>query len=308
MSDSPVLLPIMVIGDLMLDVSENGDANRLSPEAPVVILQNPVATRSLGGAGNTAANTLSLGHPAIVVGAVGNDVDGEHCVNLISASGLESAVSRSDQIVTTVKTRFLARSHQIMRLDRETSDVPEQCRDQFMASLELHAHRIGALVISDYDKGAISERFAARAIAMARDAGIPVVVDSKKTAVRCFEGCTVIAPNHHEALRITGTADPERAAALIADQTRSAVLVTLGADGMLIFDEHGPHHIPSNARDVADVTGAGDTVTAALAVALAEGATVREAAIWANWAAAEAVAHSGTYAVPRAAIAVTLGG
>lgn len=308
MNDATTVLPIMVVGDLMLDVSEHGDANRLSPEAPVVILHNPVATRSLGGAGNTAANTLSLGHPTIVVGAIGTDVDGDHCERLIAASGLQSSVSRSDQMVTTVKTRFLARSQQIMRLDRESGDVPEWCRDQFMASLESYVGRIGALVISDYDKGAISQRFATWAIAVAGGAGVPVVVDSKKTDVRCFRGCTVIAPNHQEALRITGTDDLERAAALIAEQTQSAVLVTLGPDGMLISDDHGLHRIPSSVRDVADVTGAGDTVAAALAVALAEGATVREAAIWANWAAAEAVAHSGTYAVPRGAVTQVLGG
>ena len=308
MTSDVTLRPIMVVGDLMLDVSEHGEATRLSPEAPVVVLHNPVATRTLGGAGNTAANTLSLGHPTIVVGALGADEDGDRCIELIARSGLESSVARSASMVTTVKTRFLARNHQIMRLDRESGEVPQECRDQVLAALSAAAGRIGALVISDYAKGAISDELARQAIAIARAAGVPVVVDSKRTDVSCFRGCSVIAPNHHEALRITGSDDPERAAVLIAEQTDSAVLVTLGPDGMLILDDAGPHRIPSNARDVADVTGAGDTVTAALAVALAEGATVHQAAVWANWAAAEAVAHSGTFAVPRSAVPRAIGG
>jgi len=136
-------------------------------------------------------------------------------------------------------------------------------------------------------------------IACARQHVRPVVVDAKRLDPSCFRGCTIIAPNHHEAAAMTRTNDPARAAELIAEATGSAVLVTLGPDGMLIHDQDGFERIPSHAIEVSDVTGAGDTVTAALAVALAEGATVREAARWANHAAAVAVAHAGTYAVPR---------
>jgi len=172
-------------------------------------------------------------------------------------------------------------------------------------NLEILAQELTArsvLVLSDYGKGAVTPSLAEQAIYRARECGVSVVVDSKKLDVSCFKGCTVIAPNHDEAERMTGERDPEAAARAISARTGSAVLVTLGAQGMFILDRAGTELIASHARDVADVTGAGDTVTAALAVALAEGATVREAARWANWAAAEAVSHAGTYAVPRATV------
>jgi D-beta-D-heptose 7-phosphate kinase/D-beta-D-heptose 1-phosphate adenosyltransferase len=126
------------------------------------------------------------------------------------------------------------------------------------------------------------------------------VVDTKRVDVACFRGCTIVAPNHHEAERMTGLSDPRLAAEAIANVTEGAVLVTLGAAGMLLLDHSVETRIASDAREVADVTGAGDTVTAALAVALAEGATPLDAARWANAAAAQAVAHHGTYAVRRA--------
>jgi D-beta-D-heptose 7-phosphate kinase/D-beta-D-heptose 1-phosphate adenosyltransferase len=136
-------------------------------------------------------------------------------------------------------------------------------------------------------------------IERATSVGVPVVVDTKRVDVACFDGCTIVAPNHHEAERMTGESDPRLAAKALAKVTGGAVLVTLGAAGMLLLDEGVETRIPSDAREVAYVTGAGDTVTAALAVALAEGATPLEAARWANAAAAQAVSHHGTYAVQR---------
>lgn len=298
---------VLVVGDLMLDVSENGEAHRLSPEAPVVVVLNPTATRTLGGAGNAAANTLSLGHPTVLAGAVGDDEEGREVERLIAASGLIGAVARSARMRTTSKTRFLARSHQIMRLDRETGVVPDACHQAFLATIRDRAAGLGAVVLSDYGKGAISDAVAVGIIETAGAAGVPVVVDTKRTDVSCFAGCSVIAPNHLEARAMTGEEDPAAAARAIRRVTRGAVVVTLGADGMVIADDEGTTQIPSQARGVADVTGAGDTVTAALAVALAEGANVRAAATWANWAAAEAVSHAGTYAVPRASVAHAIG-
>ncbi len=303
----PARREVIVVGDLMLDVSENGEANRLSPEAPVVVVLNPTATRTLGGAANAAANALSLGHPTVLVGVVGEDEDGDYVQALVAASGLEGAIFRSAGMCTTSKTRYLARSHQIMRLDRETGAVPPECHEGFLRTVRERLGSAGVIVLSDYGKGVISDDVAIGAISAAREAGAAVVVDTKRMNVACFAGCTVIAPNHHEARAMTGEDDPRAAALAIRAVTGSAVVVTLGADGMLIADADGTVSIPSQARDVADVTGAGDTVTAALAVALAEGADVREAATWANWAAAEAVSHTGTYAVPRASVARPLG-
>jgi rfaE bifunctional protein kinase chain/domain len=296
------LRPIVVVGDLMLDVSENGEANRLSPEAPVVVVVNPVATEALGGAGNAAANTASLGHPTVLVGAVGTDREGDRLIELVLEAGLRSGIVRSDQMRTTSKTRFLARSHQIMRLDREVAQVPPESHAQILSTVRDWIGAAGAVVLSDYAKGVITEEMARAVVGAAAEAGVPVVVDTKKTDVSCFAGATVIAPNHHEAKAITGEDDPRRAAAAIRQTTGGAAVVTLGADGMVIADGTGLTSIASLARSVADVTGAGDTVTAGLAVALAEGASVREAAVWANHAAAEAVSHTGTYAVPRSSV------
>ncbi|WP_448809363.1 bifunctional heptose 7-phosphate kinase/heptose 1-phosphate adenyltransferase [Agromyces bauzanensis] len=290
-----------VVGDLMLDVSEHGTATRLSPEAPVVVLLNPTATFALGGAANTAANAKSLGADVALTGIVGTDEAGTRVRALVEEFGIVEAIASTSEAPTTVKRRFLAGTHQIMRLDVEAGQFPLAARQAAVRSF-FDGPAANAIVLSDYEKGVVTPDVAAELIAHARSAGIPVVVDSKKLDVRCFAGCTVIAPNHHEATAMTGSTDPRRAAELIAEATNSAVLVTLGADGMLIADADGFEWISSHAIDVADVTGAGDTVTAALAVALAEGATVREAARWANHAAAVAVAHAGTYAVPRAAL------
>lgn len=294
-------LRVTVVGDVMLDVSEHGEATRISPEAPVVVLLNPVASYALGGAANTAANTLSLGVPTTIVGAVGDDDAGRRAEELATEAGLDPRLVVSATVPTTVKRRFLANNHQIMRLDVEAGHLPVEDRSAILTALDEGA--LGtALVISDYDKGVIGDDVAAGVVARAREAGVAVVVDTKRLDVSCFHGATIIAPNHLEATRMTGTSDPERAAEAISARTGGAVLVTLGAEGMLLFDGGRTTRIPSHARDVADVTGAGDTVTAGLAVALAEGRSTLEAAEWANWAAAEAVSHVGTYAVPREAV------
>lgn len=288
---------VTVVGDVMLDVSEHGSVSRVSPEAPVVILKNPVAVYALGGAGNTAANVQSLGAAARLVGAIGDDSAGGECERLASQIGVQAALVKAAGYPTTVKRRFLAGGHQIMRLDVEASSVPQLSLDSILGAVIEGMSNASALVISDYGKGAITPEIARRVMgALGRR---PVVIDTKRTEVSCFRGATVIAPNHLEAERITGEADPRRAAEIIYQLTGGAVLITLGADGMLLLEDEAFTHIASEAVEVSDVTGAGDTVTAALAVALAEGASVLEAARWANSAAAMAVAHAGTYVVPR---------
>ncbi len=297
---------IAVAGDLMLDVFEKGTASRLSPEAPVVVLVNPKSLYIPGGAANTAANVFTMGARVTVHGHLGDDEDGRRLEGLLVEAGMNVSLHRSAETPTTVKRRFLAGGQQVLRVDYET--LPESdFADKLVASLR-NDPTPRALVLSDYDKGTITDAGARGAIAWANEVGIPVIVDSKKLEPDCFAGCTVIAPNHLEATAMTRTSDPYKAASLIAERTRSAVIVTLGAQGMLVQDEHGQELIASDAVQVSDVTGAGDTVTAALAVAIAEGASVREAARWANSAAAVAVAHLGTHAVERSAIRYPLVG
>jgi D-beta-D-heptose 7-phosphate kinase/D-beta-D-heptose 1-phosphate adenosyltransferase len=293
---------ITVIGDLMLDVSEEGSVHRVSPEAPVLILHNPVASHALGGAANTAANAKALGADVRLVGAVGPDDAAEQSRVLAVAAGIDGRFIEVDGYRTTIKRRFLSGGQQILRVDVEDGFVPASARTLLRAAaVEAVAGR--AVVLSDYDKGLIDDEFAVAVIAASVAAGAKVVIDTKRLDLACFRGSTVLAPNHHEAGRITGETDPLAAAQAIASMTGgSAVLVTLGADGMLLLEDGVATHIASDAKEVADVTGAGDTVTAGLAVALAEGASLLSAARWANAAAAEAVSHHGTFAVPRNAV------
>jgi len=293
---------VTVVGDLMLDVSEEGSVNRISPEAPVPVLHNPVARYALGGAANTAANARTLGADVRLVGAVGPDEAAERSRSLAALAGIDARFIEVEGYRTTVKRRFLSGGQQMLRVDVEDRMLPVPGRASLTAAaVDAVAGR--AVVLSDYDKGLIDADFAETIIAAAHAAGASVVVDTKRIDLACFRGSAVLAPNHHEAQRITGEPDPRLAAESIARMTDgSAVLVTLGADGMLLLEGGVATHIPSNAREVADVTGAGDTVTAGLAVALAEGLPLLAAARWANAAAAEAVSHHGTYAVSRAAI------
>jgi D-beta-D-heptose 7-phosphate kinase/D-beta-D-heptose 1-phosphate adenosyltransferase len=293
---------VTVIGDLMLDVSEAGAVSRVSPEAPVLILHNPVASYALGGAANTAANVKALGAAVRLVGAVGADEPAERSRALAAEAGIDARFIEVEGYRTTVKRRFLSGGQQMLRVDLEDGRLPPASRERLIAAA-VAAVAGQTLVLSDYDKGLIDAEFAVAVIAAARASGAKIVVDTKRLDLACLRGSTVLAPNHHEAARISGESDPLRAAKWIAEMTGgSAVLVTLGADGMLLLEGGVATHIASNAKEVADVTGAGDTVTAGLAVALAEGLPLAAAARWANAAAAEAVSHHGTYAVPRSSI------
>jgi D-beta-D-heptose 7-phosphate kinase/D-beta-D-heptose 1-phosphate adenosyltransferase len=235
-----------------------------------------------------------------LIGAVGSDLEGERCAELATALGSTGKLVVVDDYVTTVKRRFLSGGQQMLRLDVEHPAVPPAGIEQLIAMVMEASYDVGAYVLSDYDKGVVTGDVAIAITERGRSADVPVVVDTKRADLTCIRGCTIVAPNHHEAERMTGQSDPRLAAEAIAKITDGAVLVTLGAAGMLLLDHGVETRIASDAREVADVTGAGDTVTAALAVALAEGATPLDAARWANAAAAQAVAHHGTYAVRRA--------
>ena len=288
---------IVVIGDLMLDVFQEGEVHRISPEAPVPILRNPRTRQVLGGAANTAANILALGHESRLVGPVGPDAYAKIIRDLAIRSGLTVRAVEVADYVTTTKMRLLSGGHQLLRVDEEM-DVPGHGKDATLQAALRDVRESDSVVLSDYDKGALSGD-AIRAI-IAEAGGKPVVVDTKRRDIEAFRGCRVIAPNHHEAEMITGHADPRAAARSIAERIAGAVLVTLGADGMLLFENDSFTHLPSDAVDVSDVTGAGDTVTAALAAALSEGATLVQAARWANRAAAQVVARHGTVTADRA--------
>jgi D-beta-D-heptose 7-phosphate kinase/D-beta-D-heptose 1-phosphate adenosyltransferase len=289
---------VVVIGDVMLDVFEEGKVERISPEAPVPVLANPRGYQVLGGAANTARNVHALGPGASLIGLIGDDTAGARCRELITEDGMTDALVRIPDWGTVVKHRFIAGGQQVLRVDSE-HPTPEGAADALLQPIADLVPQATAVVLSDYAKGAITDSVAANAIKLANAAGIPVAVDSKRLDPAVFRGCSVMAPNHLEATRMTGTADPQLAAERIAAVTDSAVIVTLGPDGMMVFDHGRSEHIHSQAHEVADVTGAGDSVTAALIVGLLEGQSIFDAARFASAVAAIAVEHTGTYAVTR---------
>lgn len=286
----------VVIGDVMLDVFEEGSVERISPEAPVPVLLNPQGVDALGGAANTARNMVGLGSRSTLIGLIGDDHDGDRCRELVRESGVTDALCRANGWRTTKKHRFLALGQQILRVDIE-EPIPHYIHELVLCHLMRVVSDASVIVVSDYDKGLIRDELAKAIVSAACTSGIPVIVDTKRADPTVFAGCTIVAPNLVEATRMTGIANPAEAAERIASMTRSAVLITLGADGMLLFDRGRTCQIPSHAREVADITGAGDSVTAAVSVALAGGASFLEAAKFATDVAAVAVAHRGTYAV-----------
>ncbi|MDQ3427844.1 MAG: D-glycero-beta-D-manno-heptose-7-phosphate kinase [Gemmatimonadota bacterium] len=303
---------VVVVGDIMIDRYLVGDTERLSPEAPVPVVTVRERHAALGGAANVAANVAALGANCLLVGAVGDDSDG-------AAIRQELAVARLDDrhVVTvagrptTSKTRIIARSQQIVRIDDEVDtlfDGPELARLIRVAREALAD--ADALLLEDYNKGALAPELIAAAMEVARRRGIPIVVDPKFRHFFDYAGATVFKPNRRElesALGASvdlknGNALPEVLARLKVDN----LLVTLGGEGMVLVTKDGTSsHIPSIARRIYDVSGAGDTVTAWMGTALAAGATVREAAQLANYAAGVEVGKPGVATVsPEEVLAV----
>ena len=303
---------VVVVGDIMLDRYLIGDTERLSPEAPVPVVTVRERHAALGGAANVAANVAALGARSLLVGTVGDDTDG-------AAIRQELAVARlEDRFVVTVagrpttsKTRIIARSQQIVRIDDEVEtllDGPDLDRLTRIAHEALAD--ADALLLEDYNKGALPPALIGSVMEIARRRGIPVVVDPKFRQFFEYAGATVFKPNRRELESALGAAvDLQNGNALPQVLARLKVdnlLVTLGAEGMvLVMKDGSTTHIPSIARDIYDVSGAGDTVTAWIGSALAAGASVREAAQLANYAAGVEVGKHGVSTVsPEEVLAV----
>lgn len=295
---------VVVVGDIMLDRYLIGDTERLSPEAPVPVVTVSERHAALGGAANVAANVVAMGARCFLVGTVGDDGDG-------AAIRQELAVARlEDRFVltiagrpTTSKTRIVARGQQIVRIDDEVDSLLE---GQDLARLTAAAREAladaDALLLEDYNKGALSPALILAVMEIARRRGIPIVVDPKYRQFFEYAGATVFKPNRRELESALGAAVDLKNGNVLPDVlTRLKVdnlLVTLGAEGMLLVTKDGDlTQIPSIARQIFDVSGAGDTVTAWLGAALAAGATVREAAQLANYAAGVEVGKRGVATV-----------
>ena len=294
---------ILVLGDVMLDRYVLGDAVRLSPEAPIPVLQARSSHNILGGAGNAARNAATLGASAVLVGVVGDDAPaGEIDKILRRTPDLVNALVRAPARTTTVKTRFMSGTHQLLRLDEETTDPIDPAQeDEVLAAFEAALPDCGVVLISDYGKGVLTDAVLARSIAAARAAGRIVVVDPKRERFEAYAHASVLTPNALEVKRATGIAcdddDSAVAAGLAAlGQARSeAVLVKRSEKGLtLVRSGQPPLTLHTHARSVADVSGAGDTLVTTFSLALACAGPMHEAAALANVAAGIVVGKSGT--------------
>lgn len=296
---------VVVYGDVMLDEFVWGDVTRISPEAPVPVVDIRRESVHLGGAANVLANLLALGATARVVGVVGSDAAGERLRSELRETGASEADASlivDEMRPTTVKTRIIAHNQLVVRADRERRNpVESDVAERLVQILKEAIASADAFVVSDYDKGAVVPRVLAEVLPFAMKRGMPVLVDPKTRNFDSYRPATLVTPNHHEALRLTNTEDhtdeglKQAARAILERLECEAVLVTRGERGMMLLERTGEVvYVETVAREVYDVTGAGDTVIATLAASLSAGATMLEAAVLANHAAGIVVGKVGT--------------
>jgi len=296
---------IVVYGDLMLDEFVWGDVTRISPEAPVPVVDVRRESIRLGGAANVLANLIALGARASVVGVVGRDRAGERLADALEEARAENATAglvTDESRPTTTKTRIIAHNQLVVRADRERrTPVEREAEDQLIEALTAALQEADAFVVSDYDKGAVTPRVLAKILPRATERKIPVLIDPKIRNFDFYRPATLVTPNHHEALRLTNSEDDtDEGMALAARSLRErlgceSVLITRGEHGMMLLEGNAPPvYVETVAREVYDVTGAGDTVIATLAAALASGGSLTEAAALANHAAGIVVGKLGT--------------
>jgi D-beta-D-heptose 7-phosphate kinase/D-beta-D-heptose 1-phosphate adenosyltransferase len=288
---------VLVLGDLMLDNYIWGTVSRISPEAPVPVVEVQKSTSALGGAGNVGHNLAALGARPFLVGVVGDDAEGAWIKRQLAES---RGIIVDSERPTTVKTRIIAHHQQVVRVDQEKKRALSAETEARIFRLIRLAKSEG-IVISDYNKGMVTPSLMEKVLPYARAARIPVFVDPKVENFPLYAPVTFISPNHHEAERIVhhpcrSDAEVERAGREILAMTAgSSLIIKRGEQGMSIFERgKKPVHLPTIAREVYDVTGAGDTVIATAALALLAGTTIREAAALANAAAGVVVGKIGT--------------
>lgn len=301
-------LRVVVVGDAMLDVYLRGDVERISPEAPVPVLRVRDRREALGGAANVVQNVLALGARCELVASIGRDRTGERLAQLLAEAGTEPRGLVPIGRPTTTKTRLVARSQQLLRYDEEEDgDLTGADVAAVVAAVTRAVADADALVLEDYNKGVLVPEVIHAAMSAARTKGIPVVVDPKFRNFFAFQGATIFKPNRRELEQALGaTVDLEHPDAVPAALDRLGaqhLLLTLSERGMALFSRDAePVRIPTRAREVFDVVGAGDTVTAWLAVMLAAGASAVEAAEVANYAAGVQVGKFGAASVAPAEV------
>ncbi|MES2116757.1 MAG: D-glycero-beta-D-manno-heptose-7-phosphate kinase [Pseudomonadota bacterium] len=292
---------ILVVGDVMLDRYWFGDVSRISPEAPVPIVRIEKREARLGGAANVARNAAALGAHAGLLGVVGADEAGAEVEQMLQDGGIRSYLKRDEAISTIIKLRVIGRQQQMVRIDFEEPPTDAILRDK-LVQFQTLLPDYDVIVLSDYAKGSLVN--VADMIAAARAAGKVVMVDPKGDDFTRYAGATVLTPNKSEMRRIVGSWNSEEQLTAKAQQMRSelkldALLLTRSEEGMTLYTEHERFHMPAAAREVFDVSGAGDTVIATMAAMLGAGAGWQQAVETANRAGGIVVGKLGTATVTR---------
>jgi rfaE bifunctional protein kinase chain/domain len=290
---------VLVVGDAMLDRYLFGEVERISPEAPVPVVRVTREEERLGGAANVALNVQALGAQATLISVVGEDDPARKLLSLLETRGVRTILGRDPKLYTCVKLRVIGRAQQLVRVDFERQPDHEllaRMQQDFIGALPAH----DAVLFSDYGKGGLAH--IPRMIELARGAGRAVLIDPKGSDYDRYAGATVITPNRGELAQVIGAWNSEsqlyeRVQALRAAHRFAALLLTRSEEGMSLFDDSGCTHVPAQAREVFDVTGAGDTVIATLAAMAASGMSLREALPIANRAAGIVVGKFGTATV-----------
>lgn len=303
---------VLVVGDVMLDRYWWGNVDRISPEAPVPVVCLKQSTDAPGGAANVAANIAGLGALPVLVGIVGNDADAKITADSLEASGVSgSGLITIEGRRTTVKTRIVAHGQQVVRVDHESDgDLDPEQEDVVLKKIRGLMETADVIVVSDYAKGFLTRRVLSEIIAEASGRNLFVVVDPKGKDYTKYIGASLLTPNKKEAGDAAGLENNDRDAVakagkvLMSDLSIGSLLITQGEDGMTLFRNGSePLHLSSLAREVYDVTGAGDTVIATLGVAVGAGFDLAEAADLANVAAGIVVGQIGTSAITAAELA-----
>lgn len=290
---------VIVAGDAMLDRYWFGDAERISPEAPVPVVRITRTEERLGGAANVAINIAAVGAHSSLLSVVGSDEPGRTIERLAREAGITPALQFDDSLATTVKLRIVARQQQMVRCDFEAMPAKEALARHLDVFSELLANH-NALILSDYGKGGLSH--IVKMISLANEAGIPVLIDPKGDDYSRYRDATILTPNRAELRQVVGAWSGEedltnRAQNLRTELHLKYLLLTRSEEGMTLFHENGQLTVPTQAREVFDVSGAGDTVIAILATMMATGADIEEAVRTANRAGGIVVGKLGTATV-----------
>ena len=291
--------PVLVVGDVMLDQYWFGEVERISPEAPVPVVRIQRTEERLGGAANVARNVVAAGGRAGLLAVVGTDPAGATVLRLATEAGLETHIAVDPQLTTTVKLRIIGRRQQVVRADFErapASEVLSAHLDSYRQLLSKHT----LVVLSDYGKGGLTH--IERMITLARASSRPILVDPKGDDYSRYEGATIITPNRSELREVVGRWRDEVDLEMRAQELRrslavQALLLTRSEEGMTLFTDEGSWSVPAQAREVYDVSGAGDTVIGVLALMLASGSTLKDAVATANRAGGIVVGKLGTSTV-----------